>query len=77
MSTSLALGNSLAVHGRPLVYGGGSKGMMGITASAVLQEGGAITAVVPSAIHMAGGEGERIPGLDIELETKFRDKVSR
>jgi hypothetical protein len=50
--------------------------MMGIISSAVLQHGGAVTAVVPSAIYQAGGEGERIPGLDIELEAKYRDKVS-
>jgi predicted Rossmann-fold nucleotide-binding protein len=76
---STALGRALASDGRPLVYGGGSRGMMGIISGSVLQHGGAVTAVVPGAMLRAGGEGEgSATGATspIELEEEGREKVS-
>jgi hypothetical protein len=72
----LALGYALATQARPLVYGGGSRGIMGCISEAVLKHGGTITGVIPGAMLRAGGEGEGTPGDDIELEGKGRERVS-
>lgn len=42
-----ALGKEIAIKGRTLVYGGGSKGLMGIVADAVLAHGGDVIGVIP------------------------------
>ena len=42
-----ALGKSLAQNGVRLVYGGGSVGMMGTLAKAVLENGGKVTGIIP------------------------------
>jgi len=42
-----ALGKSLAQNGVRLVYGGGSVGMMGTLAKAVLANGGKLTGIIP------------------------------
>lgn len=75
----LALGHALAKQGRPLVYGGGSRGIMGVVSGAALQHGGSVTAVIPSAMVRAGGEGEELESSSrwyIELEEKGRENVS-
>ncbi|KZV75159.1 hypothetical protein PENSPDRAFT_624921 [Peniophora sp. CONT] len=53
------LGRSLVAQNRPLVYGGGSKGIMGFVSDAVLEAGGNVTGVLPSAMLKAGGEGDK------------------
>lgn len=45
-----ALGAELVRRGVGLVYGGGSVGLMGIVADAVLAAGGAVTGVIPRAL---------------------------
>jgi uncharacterized protein (TIGR00730 family) len=42
-----ALGKTFAENGIRLVYGGGSVGMMGAIASAVLDHGGSVTGIIP------------------------------
>jgi uncharacterized protein (TIGR00730 family) len=42
-----ALGKTFAENGIRLVYGGGSVGMMGAVASAVLDHGGSVTGIIP------------------------------
>ncbi|MFB9951223.1 TIGR00730 family Rossman fold protein [Rhizobium puerariae] len=42
-----ALGKSIAAHGLQLVYGGGTKGIMGAVASGVLSNGGQVTGIIP------------------------------
>src|ERR1700751_1300237 len=42
-----ALGKALAQNGIRLVFGGGSVGMMGAVASAVLDNGGSLTGIIP------------------------------
>lgn len=56
---AVSLGNALAFSSRPLVYGGGSKGIMGIISGAVLEGGGEVTGVIPWAMIKAGGEGDK------------------
>ena len=41
------LGASIAAHGLRLVYGGGTKGIMGAVASGVLSAGGKVTGIIP------------------------------
>jgi uncharacterized protein (TIGR00730 family) len=41
------LGKSIAAHGLRLVYGGGTKGIMGSVASGVLSNGGQVTGIIP------------------------------
>src|SRR5215475_3995393 len=42
-----ALGKTFAENGIRLVYGGGSVGMMGAVATAVLDHGGSVTGIIP------------------------------
>jgi uncharacterized protein (TIGR00730 family) len=41
------LGKAIADHGLRLVYGGGTKGIMGAVASGVLANGGKVTGIIP------------------------------
>lgn len=47
MEAGRALGRSIAAHGLRLVYGGGTKGIMGAVASGVLSSGGQVTGIIP------------------------------
>jgi uncharacterized protein (TIGR00730 family) len=47
MEAGRALGKSIADHGLRLVYGGGTKGVMGAVASGVLSNGGRVTGIIP------------------------------
>lgn len=55
----LAVGQALAAAQRPLVYGGGSSGIMGVVSSTVLHAGGRVTGVIPLTMLEAGGEGDK------------------
>ena len=48
-----ALGMSLARRGLGLVYGGGSIGLMGVVADAVLAGGGSVIGVIPEGLYSA------------------------
>lgn len=63
-----ALGTAIAIARRTLVYGGGTKGIMGVVASAVIEGGGSVAGIVPFAISIAGGEGKGCaPGVEDAL----------
>ena len=47
MEAGRNLGKSLAENGIRLVYGGGTKGIMGAVASGVLSNGGEVTGIIP------------------------------
>jgi len=47
MAAGRALGKSIAAHGLRLVYGGGTKGIMGAVAAGVLDNGGEVTGIIP------------------------------
>ncbi|KAF7359642.1 hypothetical protein MVEN_00688300 [Mycena venus] len=68
-SAAVSLGTAIAKAKRSLVYGGGTKGIMGVVASAVLEGGGSVTGIVPFAISIAGGEGTgSAPGVEDALQ---------
>jgi len=77
---TIALGKALVAARRQLVYGGGSKGIMGIVSGAVLAAGGDVIGVIPHAMLAAGGEGEQVPEdgsppIFVKLEEEGRERV--
>lgn len=71
-----SLGTAIAKAGRPLVYGGGSKGLMGTVSGAVLDGKGKVTGIVPYAMVAGGGEGEKAStGVSVQLNEKGREAV--
>lgn len=44
----LTLGRSIAQHGIRLIYGGGTRGIMGAVAQGVMEAGGQVTGIIPS-----------------------------
>jgi uncharacterized protein (TIGR00730 family) len=47
MEAGRALGRAIAEHGLRLVYGGGTRGIMGAVASGVMSSGGRVTGIIP------------------------------
>lgn len=47
LAAGRALGKSIASHGLRLVYGGGTKGIMGAVAAGALTHGGQVTGIIP------------------------------
>lgn len=47
MEAGRILGRSIAENGLRLVYGGGTRGIMGAVASGVMSSGGAVTGIIP------------------------------
>lgn len=47
LAAGRVLGKSIASHGLRLVYGGGTKGIMGAVAAGVLTHGGQVTGIIP------------------------------
>jgi uncharacterized protein (TIGR00730 family) len=47
VAAAARLGKLLAQQGMRLVYGGGSNGLMGAVASAVIEHGGSVTGIIP------------------------------
>ncbi|KAJ7184357.1 hypothetical protein C8R46DRAFT_1158696 [Mycena filopes] len=71
-----SLGHAIADANRPLVYGGGSKGIMGVVSGAVLERGGKVTGVVPYAMVAAGGEGEKTSSkVEVNIDEAGREKI--
>lgn len=67
----------MAATNRPLVYGGGSKGIMGVVSGAVLEGGERVIGVVPFAMVAAGGEEEKTKSnIMVHLNEAGREKVS-
>ncbi|KAF9453253.1 hypothetical protein P691DRAFT_755706 [Macrolepiota fuliginosa MF-IS2] len=73
-----SLGKALARQNRPLVYGGGSKGIMGVVSGTVLEHGGKVTGIVPYAMVISGGErekGDSEKTLRVDIKEKGREAV--
>jgi uncharacterized protein (TIGR00730 family) len=47
MEAGRALGRQIAAHGLRLVYGGGTRGIMGAVSSGVMSSGGLVTGIIP------------------------------
>lgn len=54
-----ALADALATENRPLVYGGGNSGLMGVISGATAKSHGKVTGIIPYAIFAAGGEKDK------------------
>lgn len=55
-----AVAHALVEANRPLIYGGGKSGIMGVVSGAVANsEGGKVTGIIPYAILAAGGEKDK------------------
>ncbi|KAJ6582817.1 hypothetical protein B0H10DRAFT_1926378 [Mycena sp. CBHHK59/15] len=75
-SAALSLGHAIAEAQRPLIYGGGSKGIMGVVSGAALERGGTVTGIVPYAMVAAGGEAEKgESAVTVELNETGREKI--
>ncbi|KAF8415896.1 hypothetical protein L210DRAFT_3415189 [Boletus edulis BED1] len=60
---AISIAHALVAANRPLVYGGGNSGIMGVVSGAVANsEGGKVTGIIPYAIHAAGGEKDKGDG---------------
>ncbi|THH09364.1 hypothetical protein EW145_g2075 [Phellinidium pouzarii] len=80
LPTCGALGAALARAGRPLVYGGGSRGIMGIVSGSTLEHGGEVIGVMPYAMYAAGGERQKTQeeienGIDIVVQTHGEERL--
>ncbi|RKP40059.1 hypothetical protein BJ085DRAFT_37837 [Dimargaris cristalligena] len=62
----LELGQSIVSHGYGLVYGGGTKGLMGCVAQSVSKSGGHVIGITPKALAPVEVSGEAI-GSNIEV----------
>ncbi|GJE87966.1 lysine decarboxylase, putative [Phanerochaete sordida] len=59
-NAAVSVGHALGKAGRPLVYGGGRKGIMGVVSDAVLDAGSSVIGVLPAAMIASGGEKEAV-----------------
>lgn len=66
------LGRALAQARLPIVYGGGSTGLMGAMADAALEEGGQIHGVIPKFLMDLEKGHERLTSLDIVPDMRER-----
>ncbi|KAF5379889.1 hypothetical protein D9757_007191 [Collybiopsis confluens] len=56
---AVSVGTALAKNNRPLVYGGGNHGLMGVVSRAAIDNGGHVTGVIPFPMVEGGGEGDK------------------
>jgi predicted Rossmann-fold nucleotide-binding protein len=68
-----AVGHALAQSGRPLVYGGGKSGLMGLVSGSALVSGGEVVGVRPIAMVRAGAS----EGVDREELGEGDERVRR
>lgn len=66
----LALGRSIAANGLRLIYGGGTKGIMGAVAEGVATAGGKVTGIIPTFLLNKEADGKSNPMLDEEIVTE-------
>src|SRR2546423_9583014 len=77
MEAARRFGEILAVDGVGLVYGGGSRGLMGAVATSVLDHGGHVTGLIPGVLQnpeqtlRRAQEGILPPHIQVGQQTKF------
>lgn len=64
----------MATSNRTLVYGGGSKGIMGVVSGSVLEKGGKVIGVIPQAMVAVGGEKDKLDDGDPRV---FLEEIGR
>jgi len=72
---AIALGKLMAEKGIVLIYGGGSKGLMGAVANAVMDNGGKVTGVIPKILVEWEAQHEGITELRIVEDMHVRKKM--
>lgn len=68
------LGRALAAHGIRLVYGGGTRGVMGAVADGVMTGGGSVTGVIPEFLMEKEATREALGRLDELIVTEDMHK---
>jgi uncharacterized protein (TIGR00730 family) len=66
------LGTTLAEAGVTLVYGGTTKGLMGVVAEAALEAGGAVHGVITERLHQSGHSHARLTRHEIAATLRSR-----
>ncbi len=69
------LGTLMANNGISLVYGGGSKGLMGAVADAVLESGGEVTGVIPEILVQWEAQHHGLTNLHVVPDMHTRKKM--
>jgi hypothetical protein len=68
--SALVLGRSMAHAGIRLVYGGGTKGIMGAVADGVMDGGGKVTGIIPRFLLNKEGRAEELRSIDELIVTE-------
>ena len=69
------LGQTMAAEGIRLVYGGGSIGLMGILARAVMEDGGDVTGIIPQFLKDREVMLREVPDLVVTADMHERKRV--
>jgi len=75
IESARALGKALAENGIRLVYGGGSVGMMGAVASAVLDHGGSVTGIIPDFLTSKESALKRVQEMIVTPDMHVRKRL--
>jgi uncharacterized protein (TIGR00730 family) len=75
IEAAIALGRAIAENGIRLVYGGGSVGMMGAVASAVLDHGGAVTGIIPEFLRRSENALTRVQEMIVTPDMHERKRL--
>jgi uncharacterized protein (TIGR00730 family) len=75
IESAKALGKALAENGIRLVYGGGSVGMMGAVASAVLDHGGSVTGIIPDFLTTKESALRRVQEMIVTPDMHVRKRL--
>ncbi|MGA8900028.1 TIGR00730 family Rossman fold protein [Bradyrhizobium sp.] len=75
IESARTLGKTLAENGIRLVYGGGSVGMMGAVASAVLDHGGSVTGIIPDFLTSQENALKRVQEMIVTTDMHARKQL--
>lgn len=70
MGAGYELGQALAAAGLRLVYGGGTKGIMGAVAAGCLENGGSVTGIIPRFLMNREATAQELQSLDDLIVTE-------
>ena len=75
IEAAIALGKAIAENGIRLVYGGGSVGLMGALATAVLDHGGAVTGIIPDFLRRSENALSRVQEMIVTPDMHERKRL--